>query len=325
MPRVNYTVDNIVEEIRYQIDEQNRDSVSTEFDILPTINRAQDFSWDILSRKYPDPILKYEILDLNGTDQEYNIAEDAFEDRVEKIEIQIPSSLTNTSYRELQRISYRDISNYETTSKTNVPYYYCIVGRKIRFVPAPSGQYNARVWTIRTPEQLCLSQGRINILNAASNYVILDSAGDSLTTEVDQLGSYVNLIDGQTGEIKGTLQVQVLTENKVVFRTTPIRTTVLNRTVSGSLSSLNPAVDDYLSPVEGTCVPFFSRPTTNFIIQYAVAEITRKLGGQGELEETVLKKFEEQIEKTWVGREITLRVKKRSHAWTNQFRRTYYD
>lgn len=325
MPRLAYTVDNMVDEIRNQIDEQNRDSVSIENDVLPTINRAQDYAFDIISRRYPDPILKYVTLQLNSNDQEYDIPEDAFEDRVEKIEISIPNGAALPTFREVQRISYRDISNYESSSRSNIPQYYCIIGRKIRFVSTPTGTYNARLWYIRTPDQLVQNQGRITVINSASNYVIVDQAGSLLSTEVDQLDSYVNVIDGQTGEIKGTLQIQVLAENKVTFRTTPLRTSVLNRTVTGSLSSVDVVLDDYLAPIEGTCVPYFSRPTTNFIIQYAVSEISRKLGSQAELEEQILQKFERQLESSWVGREVTLRVKKRSHAWGTPGRRLYYE
>ena len=47
MPRLLYTVDNLVSEVRQQVDELNRDSVSTEDDILPTlgIDCRVDKSW----------------------------------------------------------------------------------------------------------------------------------------------------------------------------------------------------------------------------------------------------------------------------------------
>lgn len=326
MSRILYTVQNLVDEVRAQLDEENQDSVSTESDILPSLNRAQDYAFDVYARKYPEPILAYQTLTLVGGQAEYDIPETVFEDRVSRMEILIPSgSGTGSSTREVQRVSYRDISNYESSSKTNVPYYYAIYGRKIRFVPIPSGTYNARMWYLRNPERLVIPQGRITILNNASNYVIVDAAGESLTTESDQLGSYVNLVDGQTGEIKGTLQIQTLADNKVTFRTSPTRSTVLNRTVGGSLTDVGALQDDYLSPIDGICVPYYGRPTSNFLIQYAVSEITRKLGGPADQEEKVLEKFEKQVERTWTGREITLRIKKRSQNWGVPTRRWYYE
>lgn len=326
MSSILYTVQNIVDEIRDLLDEQNIDSVSTEKSILPSINRGQDFAFDILSRKYPEPILKHAPFALNGTDQEYDMPEDAFEDRVQKIEIQIsPGNNGKSTYRPVERISYRDISDYETISVTNVPSYYCIIGRKIRFVSPPSGTYSARIWYLRNIEPLCLPQGRITVANTTSNYVILDSTGDSLTTQADQLGSYVNIVDGQTGVIKGTMQIQILNENKVTFRSTPTRNSVLNREVSGSLADLNISLDDYLSPIRGTCVPYYSKPVVNFLIQYAVAEIGRSRGGAADADTKVLENFEKQVERTWVGREMSLRVKKKSRYWGQQMNRWFFN
>lgn len=326
MARILYTVDDLVSQIRSQTDEQNRDALDTEADILPTLNRAQDFAFDILARKYPEPLLQYETLDLIGGTAEYDMPEDIFEDRVQKLEIAVPGG-NGSTYREVKQISYRDISEYESASTTNIPYYYSIIGRKIRIIPTPSGTYDARLWTLRSPEKLVLPQGRITVVNSVSNYVVVDTAGSSLTTESDQLGSYVNVIDGQTGEIKGSLQIQILDDNKLTFRSTPTRSTVLNRTISGGVSSLTlvPQVDDYIAPIDGTCVPYFGRPLSNFLIQFSVAEITRKLGGQADIEERVLEKFEKQVERAWVRRETTQRIKKKSHIWGLPTRRLWWE
>lgn len=325
MPSILYTVDNLVSEVRNQVDEQNVDSVSTDGDILPSLNRGQLYGFDILARKYPEPLLQHTVLDLVGGTQEYDIPEDIFEDRILKLEIQIPSGNGNPTFREVQRISYRDISLYESSSPSNVPLYYCIIGRKIRFINTPTGTYDARMWSLRNPERLVLPQGRVTIVNTAGNYLIVDSAGDSLTTESDQLGSYVNVIDGQTGEIKGSLQIQILSDNRVTFRSSPQRDIVLNREITGDLADVDVAQDDYLAPIDGTCVPYFGQPLTNFLVQFAVAEITRKLGGQADTEEKILEKFERQVEKIWVGREQGLRVKKRSQQWGLPYRRWEFE
>lgn len=326
MARILYTTTNLVQEIRAQLDEENTDSVDTDRDILPTLNRAQDYAADILANKYPEPLLAYSTLTLVGDQAEYDIPEDVFEDRIQKIEIRVPSGSGNAAtMREVQRVSYRDLSNYESASKTNVPYYYAIVGRKIRLVPTPTGTYSARMWFIRDIERLVLPQGRITIINSASNYVIVDSVGSDLTTETDNLGSYVNLVDGQSGEVRGTVQIQNITGNKISFRTVPTRSTVVNRTISGSLTDLEVGQDDYLSPIEGTCVPYFGRPLSNFLIQFTVSEISRKLGGQSETEEKILEKFEKQVERVWSGREQHLRIKKRSQNWGVPTRRWYYE
>src|SRR4029077_16819670 len=146
------------------------------------------------------------------------------------------------------------------------------------------------------------------------------AVGSDLTTESDQLQSYANIINGQIGEIRCTLQIQSIQQNKIIFRTVPLRSTVLTRTISTSIpDTVTP--DDYICVVTGICVPYFGTPTGNFLIEYAVAEIVRKLGGNAAQEEQILQKFETQIERTWVRREQTLRVKKRSQNWGVPVRR----
>lgn len=323
MSRVLYTVDNLVEEVRSLTDEQNLDSVDTEADILPALNRAQDVAFDIYARKYPEPILTNAPLALINGQQEYSIPEDVFEDRILKIEVFVPSGSAGT-YRDIQRISYRDISNYESASKTNIPYYYAIYGRKIRFVAQPTGTFNARIWYLRNPERLVLPQGRITFTNAANNYIIVDNVGSKLSTESDQLESYVNIVDGQTGVIKKTLQIASIQENKITFRSA-IRSQVVNRTVSNSFTADEIGPDDYVCGVDGICVPYYGRPTSNFLIAHAVKEIAAiKLGGELGAIQSVVDTFEKQVERTWVGREKQMRIQKRSQNWGVPTRRWYF-
>jgi hypothetical protein len=317
MSSLLYTTDNLVSEVRDSLDELNSDSVSTETSILPALNRAQDFAFDIYARRYPEPILAYTTLTLVSGQSEYDIAEDVFEDRILKIDIAFP----NNQFNKVERISFRDGSDYETSGLTSAPTSYMIIGNKIKFIGTPSGTYNARVWYLRNPEKLVLPQGRVTRVNQSGNYVILDSTGSGLTTESDQLGSYVNVIDGQSGIIKKTLQISNINENKISFRSTPQRSSVLNRTVSGSFTTSDIKEDDYLCAIDGICVPYYGRPTGNFLIAYATAELNRKLGNDNAREEEILKKFEQQVERTWVGRERQMRVQKRNKNFSKPVRR----
>lgn len=311
MPQLLYTVSNLVAEVRSLLDEENVDAIDTEADILPALNRGQAFAFDILARKYPEPILSISTLDLLSGVADYDMPETIFEDRVLKLEVSTPGG----TQREVQRISFRDISGFETSTQTSVPYYYCIIGRTIRVVPTPTGTYDVRLWSLRNAEKLVLPQGRITVVNTSANYVIVDETGSGLTTESDQLGSYVNVVDGQTGVIKKTLQIQSIDDSKITFRSVPQRSEVLNRAISGSYSSSDVGQDDYLCAIDGICVPYFGQPTSNFLIQFAVAELTRRLGGEASTEEQILDKFEKQVERTWVGREKKMRIQKRSQSW----------
>lgn len=326
MPRRLSTVDDLVSEIREQLDELNVDSVSTAGRILPTVNRAQDYAFDMLSRRYPDPYITHEQITLT-TAQEYTLPENCFEDRINRVEV-ITSQGSNGQMTtvEVRRVSYYDVWKFESRSPTSIPPVYCIVGRKIRFPTAPTGTYPARIWFVQEPEQAVLPQGRITAYNQPGNYVIVDAVGDDLSTEADTLESYVNLVDGQTGEIKWSGQVSVIDSEQITFRASPIRDSVLNRTISGTLptSSDDPTVglDDYVCSVRGTCIPP-SGALRNFLVEFTVAEIVRSLGGDASTEEQVLQKFERQIDKYGAARETTMRVQPRSGAWGG-FRRRWF-
>jgi len=293
------------------MDEQNSDSLQDSQDILPALNRGQDYAWDIYSRHYPDPIVQHETLALSNGTAEYGIPENIFEERLLKVEI----DNGRDSYYEVPRVAFNRLSQWESPSSLTVPHVYAIVGRKLRFAPAPTGTYNARIWTLRDVEQLVPVWGRVTKVGAGSGYLILSDNGNSeLTTATDQLDSYFNVIDGQTGEIRGTFQAKTYVNGKVTIKTIPHRDTVIGRTVSTDLTDVA-SPDDYICDISGTCVPYFAKPTTNFLVEYAIAELRRKLGGSADMELHVLQSFEKQVEHTWVGREQSLRVKRRNGIW----------
>jgi hypothetical protein len=311
MPRLLETVDDLIAAVRAQLDETNQDAVGDATDILPSLNRGQDYACDILARYYPEPLLTHSAVTLTAGTAEYDIPEDAFEDRLVKVEITVAGS-----QREVQRINYADISNYETSSNIAIPSYYCLVGRQYRLVPTPDGSYAARIWYLRAADKLVQSQGRIQIPNATSNYVLLDTVGDDITTTSDTLASYVNVIDAQTGLIKKSFQVLSIVGNRVTFRSTPLRSTVLGRTISSSFISTDIERDDYISLVQGTCVvqPLGAN-ITNFCIQYAVNEINRKLGMDTIPEKQMLSDLEQQVQRSYIGREPDMRIRKVNRVW----------
>lgn len=323
MARRLYTVAEIALAVRARIDEMNRDSIDTSRDILPALNRALEYATDIYARYYPDPYIGHVEIPLTSGETEYELPEDVYEDRLVKVDVRYGST---SAYQDVQRISYQDIALYESDNITSTPFYYALTGRTIKLVPAGTDQYTLRLWYVKSPEQLVLPQGRITLINTSgsNNYLLVEGIGDELTTETDQLASYVNVINSRTGEVRGTLQVASIDGNKIRFRTIPSRGVdepVLGRTVSGSLADVNAQRDDYICLITGTCVPYLASPTSNFIIQFAIAELSRQLGTNSTEEEQVLAKFEDQVKRTWAGREPTARVAKRSSAFGVPFRR----
>ena len=316
MPRRLYTVQNLIDETRSTIDETNQDSVSDITDILPALNRGLDYAGSLLASRYPDPFLRTTQLILSPSNAEYDIPEDCFEDRVLRIDFVDTSGHV---VGQCTRVSYYDFNKYKSIQSGPIPEVYSIFGRRIRFNRPPSSQYQANVEYMRQPEQLMVPQGRITAINRTSNYIILDETGSDLTSETDQLESYINVCDAQTGIVKWSGQIQIIDNNQLTFRTTPTRTSVLERTISGTMpdESDDPTIelDDIICVVNGTAVLEFSQPLSNYLIEFASAQMQRKLGANPEgisPDQAILSKFEDRITSTAGGRETTRRVQNRS-------------
>lgn len=314
MARKLYTVKELADSVRSRIDELNRDTIDDARDILPALNRALEYAVDIYARQYPDPYITSSTIPLVQGTTDYALPEDAYEDRVVKVDLLYSGTFT---YQDLIRISYRDIANYETGTNTTEPYYYAVVGRNVKVVPTPSGDSSLRIWYVKNPDELVLPQGRITVVKPSLNYIIVDNVGTDISTESDELANYINIVNARTGEIRGTFQVASVDDGRIYIRTNPTgeRTEVLGRPLSTSLADLGIKPDDYVCLAAGTCVPYLASPTSNFLIQFAVAELSRQLGLNSAEEEQVLEKFEKQVKTTWSGREPTARIKKRSVAF----------
>lgn len=303
------TVEELIAGVRSLLDEKNSGAVENEADLLPSLNRALYYAFDILVRKYPEPLIKEADFPLVGGQKDYAVPENLFEDRVEKMDI-----YNNGFTYPLTRLSYRDATPYNSPMTVAIPRYYVLFERKIRLIPTPTGTYSAKMWYAAEPDKLVLTQGRITSFNVANNSIVLDDVGSKLSTTDDTLNNYLNIVDGQTGIIKASMQINSIVGNKIVLRTIPSQSSVVNRTISGSLPS-DISNNDYVCEIAGTCVPLFAYPMYNFLVEYCVAEMKRKLGADSNMEEKLKQEFEKQIEHSWVERESSKRVKRKSRSW----------
>lgn len=313
------TTRQLIAAVRSLIDESNEAEIDDTVDILPSLNRGLDDAVDVLARKYPDALITTLDVSLSeGVDGVFDIPEDAYQERLEKVE-----SKVNGYYMEVPRIDYRDITYYDVPQSSSSPFYYAVINHSYKLVPAPAGIDGLRIWYVPEQGPLVEEYGRVAVIGTDTSlptprsYVRLTDVVDvdQVSQDITSLRSYVNLIDHRTGNIKATLQVSSITNSKVIFSATPTRQIVQGRAVSGSLPS-TAEVDDYLCPVDGTCIPPMRSPLTNFLITYASAEIKAlKLDGDPAVVLSQLKKFEEKIEKTWVRREQSLRISKASRVW----------
>lgn len=305
------TVDDWIADVRSKLDEANNENLDDVRDIIPSLSRAQDFCANILARHYTPPLLTYKVVQTTSGVQEYDIPEEAMEQRILRIEVNV-----NGIYIPVTQLEYIDIGRYETPAVTQFPEWYCVIGTKFRLIPGVSnGAFPLRVWFLQDPLPPVKSQGMITSINQSSNYVVLDSAGPDLTSEGDELDSYVNIVDGQTGRIKATMQVQsIASTGRVTFKSTPSRDTVLNLNILGAIPDTVER-DDYVCLIHGSCVPFMKKPLSNFVIEYSTAELLSRMGGDPNFEASLVQKMEKEVERSWVGRPLRMRVQPANALW----------
>jgi hypothetical protein len=294
----------LIESVRQLLDEENNASVDDKKDIIPALNRALRKAASILSKHYEAPLLTRKTVSAS----ELSVPEDAFQDRVEKLE-----SVQRDTFYPIKRISYRDASTYESSSTAiETPTAYSIIARELQLYPNNNTPYPVRIWYMKKPDPIVLEQGTVTAIG--SNYLAFDNLGSEISTSADDLESFVNLVDGQTGVIKATMQILSIEENRIYFRSTPTREKVFNRQLVGVLPATI-ELEDYLCSAAGSCIPILQDPLSDYMLRYAVADIQGSLGGDIQLTESVKRDMEQEVERSWAGRETELRVKKVSANW----------
>ena len=307
-----FTVDELITQVRDQIQETNISTVGDDT-ILSVLNRGNSYAWNIYAKHYPEPLVVREAVTLNSDGATFNIPDDAFEQRLQKVELEQGS----IAY-ELERMNYRRTTAYRNSVVGSRPAFYTIRGRIVELLPSPavSGGFTFQCYYVRRPDQLRKQQGRISAFTpagASDANIVVDAVGSDLSTS-DPYLKYVNFVNGLTGEVRGSAEIKSISGSQITFKQTPTRATVLGRTISGDIPA-DLEVDDYITDINGSCVIFLQQPTTNFLIQYAVSEIRRSLGYDTGVEKTALKDFEKQVKSTWAGREASLRVKHTNRVW----------
>lgn len=312
---LQHSVDNLIAQVRSRLDLATNEGVKDTNDILPALNRGKDYAFNILARHYPEPLLTS--LEVNVSSATFgDIPDDAFEDRLLKVDWKDNTGL----YRELDRLNYREKQDYESVGN-GIPEYHTIVGHSYELVPNPQNG-TVRIWYLQEPEDYVKSLGRITGVSLADQTLSLDSINSSLTTSTASLGAYINIIDGKTGIVKYSAQVKTIDNDnsQIITKSTPSRTTVLGRTIQSDLTDLDITEDDHICAINGTCIPYFKKPVSNFVIEYATAEMKDKLQREGQdMAQRVLEKFEQQVERTWVRREVVRRIRRENKQWRSGY------
>jgi hypothetical protein len=304
------TVDDMADQVRDQLDESNTEDVTTA-DILQALNRGQRKAGNILAKKCEDLLIDSTSVTTTGSGT-LDIPEAAYGRRIDQICV-----VRNGLEYPLTRVSYRDLHKYTSSSTVQVPSVYALKGRDYVVKPTPQSGVVFTVWYTKAPETLVTQQGRITSVNTASSYVLVDALGSGLTTSTDALGAFVNIVDAQTGEIKVSLQTLSLTtaSKQVAFKTSGLSlSSVYNRTIATAIPS-TVEVNDYVCAIQGTCVPDLPDACLDYVIQYAVYEIRRRMGEPVQDEGAMLKELEKDLESQWAGRESVRRITNKARHW----------
>lgn len=305
-------VDNMLQEIRALADEDNTEDVS-DSDLLSSLNRAQQQLVRIAVKKY-EPMFMREATISSFNGREATMPEQAYALNIDSVDV-----IDNTRYYRVYPAPIRHMTELETTGTSSIPRHYSVRGNKILLYPTPSNGVQIRVRYQIRPPKLVSSQGRItNIDELSSGILYVNSLGSDLTTSIDNLKAFVNIVDSATGLVKSTVQISDIDteERKLTIKTASLdRSEVFGQTVSSSLST-DISLDDYVTIADGTCVPTLVADYSDYLIQFSVVETLNRLGVPSPEATSRLRSLEEDVETMWSGRPSMSKVTAKNRHWS---------
>ena len=306
-------VNDIIDMTRFQLDESSTIAVS-DAEITRVLNRGQRKAANIFARKNDSLFWTSADTTTTSGQRNYTLPDEAYGERIEMVEVFVGSIP-----RKLRAISRTQASQYIGTSTTARPYMYTRQDNEIHVFPTPSGGLTLRIHYNRRTEPLVKSQGRITTINTDSQFILVDELGADISTTVSNVdsGGYVNFIDYNTGAVLGSAQVSAIdtTLKKISFKTASLTdTSRLGKTISTSMPTAL-AKDDYICLLTGTCAPEIPDAYQDYLIQYAVVEIKRAFNENTDADYAQLREMEKELERSWVGRENTLRKNINNGVW----------
>ena len=188
----------------------------TSAEILSALNRGQQRLVRLAARFY-EPLFMREVNISTFSGREATIPEYANGLIIDQVDV----INGNRAYRVYQ-IPIREASHIDDTDYSSaIPRHYTIRGNKILLYPKPESSVTIRVRYQLRPPELVLNQGRITDIDSLSSDILyVNSLGSDLTTSIDSLKAFVNIVDGTTGEVKDTAQISAIDTDskKITFK-----------------------------------------------------------------------------------------------------------
>jgi hypothetical protein len=323
MARNRQLVDNLVSEVRSLMGERNTDgAISDVEDVLPALNAGLVNASSILARAYPDNLIGNTLQSMSASTNTYGLPEDILENKVLKIEIAIQRGGSGSGiFQEITRVKATELSRYDLVQAVSIPSVWALTGDGIVVAPTQNSSFPIRIWYCKTPPALAVNWGRITQVNEISTSVRVDAINEEISTDVTSLDSYVSIIDGQTGKVKGVLQVSSTVDGTlplITFRTSRAPSEIQSidsQAVLVSLVGLGVEAGDYLCAAPNTCICTLREPVSSYITRYAAITLNEPLGNDNQVLLKLESDFEKNVSKQWIGQENTARIGVRNGAW----------
>lgn len=301
-------VNDLIQLVRDDIDESNLVDISDAF-ILKKLNRAQRNAVNKIIKGYDELFLtetgSSARADTTTVEDQinYDLPTDIYGTRLENVSLVNSDGTIDDLVRIRKQLSYK----YTKESPSSRPTKYCIVHREVHIYPAPKASLTLRLTYTRLPETLVKQQGVVRSsgtdAGTGQDYITVDDVGSSLTATSTSNNCFVNFINPNTGEVRGTCQIASVddTNNIIYFKASGLtKSSVLGKTVSVSLPS-DIAVDDYICTVHGTCIPEIPNAYIDYLVQHAVVSIKRAKGEPTQEDYSELKDQEAELKNMWAG------------------------
>lgn len=309
-------VDDLVTEVRDVIDENNTADLSDE-ELLRFLNRAQKKLGRLVARHAPD-LFKRETSVTSSGASGAEVPDLSLGFMVTDV-----ATRNGNSWYPAQRRGLKELTALESEASTNLPLYYACLGRRIKFFPVSTSGTVHRVRYQYRPPDLVKAYGRVVAFaesgaGGSTVTVTLDTLHEGLTTSVDNLGAFVNLIDGLTGEIRATMQIANIntSTNVLTFKSSSLDRTVVHGLDVSSALPAELAKDDYVCQANGVCIPLLFQDYDDFLVAHAAVEVKKKLGESVQEDMANLSGLEEDLRLAWAGREAHKQVTRKSRYWS---------
>ena len=297
-------VDELIQEVRDGLDEDTASNI-TSGRIVRALNRAARSLYNKVAKKLDSVFMKeYPFTAVGGT---LVLPNDIYGQRVEFIEI-----LDGPVPRRLQKLHLNQLRKYTS----GIAASYSLKGNVVVFDSQKT--VTGTLYYMKRPAELTVSLGRV--LDSTSSTLTLDSVASSITTDIDSLSAFINVIDQHTGEVKCSLQVADVDDDVIEIKTSSLdRVTVAGYTIATEVDA-NP--DDYVAAISGSCIIEFLGDYSDYVVQHAVVEIRKSLGEQLDGEVALLRDYEKEILSMWAGRDQDKRIEAKNPHWQRTFRRS---